>query len=64
MGGEKSLAFCSGPQDVNGDGLLDLVCHFDTPSTQFQPGDTKGILEGKILGGNLIMGTESVVVVR
>ena len=64
MGGERSLAFCSGPQDVNGDGLLDLVCHFDTPSTQFQAGDTKGILEGKVLGGNSIMGTESVVVVH
>src|SRR6185295_12864210 len=63
-GSEKSLAFCSGPQDVNGDGLLDLVCHFNTPLTQFQGGDTKGILKGKILGGNTMMGTDSVVVVH
>lgn len=63
-GGERSLAFCSGPQDVNGDGLLDLVCHFNTPSTQFQMGDTKGILKGKILGGNTIMGSDSVVIVH
>ena len=29
-GDEKSLAFCDpGGQDVNGDGLPDLVCHFD-----------------------------------
>ncbi len=63
-GSEKSLAFCSGPQDVNGDGLLDLVCHFNTPLTQFQAGDTKGILKGKILGGNTIMGTDAVVIVH
>jgi len=63
-GSEKSLAFCSGPQDVNGDGLLDLVCHFDTPSTRFQAGDTKGNLKGKTLGGNTITGTDSVVIVH
>jgi hypothetical protein len=63
-GSEKSLAFCSGPQDVDGDGLLDLVCHFDTPSTRFQPGDTKGNLEGKTMGGNAIMGIDSVVIVH
>jgi hypothetical protein len=63
-GSEKSLAFCSGPQDVNGDGLLDLMCHFNTPLTQFQAGDTKGILKGKILGGNTLMGTDAVVIVH
>ena len=34
-------------QIVNGDGLLDLVCHFQTRSTGFQSGDTLGILIGK-----------------
>ena len=63
-GSEKSLAFCSGPQDVNGDGLLDLVCHFDTQSTRFQMGDTKGILGGKILGGNTITGSDAVLIVH
>jgi hypothetical protein len=63
-GSEKSLAFCSGPQDVNGDGLLDLVCHFNTPLTQFQAGDTKGVLKGKILSGNTIMGSDAVVVLH
>ena len=63
-GSEKSLAFCSGPQDVNGDGLLDLVCHFDTPLTRFQAGDTTGILEGKILGGKTMMGTDSVMILH
>lgn len=63
-GSEKSLTFCSGPQDVNGDGLLDLVCHFDTPLTRFQAGDTKGVLEGKVLGGNTIMGNDAVLIVH
>jgi hypothetical protein len=63
-GNEKSLAFCSGPQDVDGDGLLDLVCHFNTPLTQFQAGDTKGVLGGKIVGGNTITGADAVVIVH
>lgn len=63
-GSEKSLAFCSGPQDVNGDGLWDLVCHFDTPMTGFQAGNTVGVLHGKTVDGNAIMGTDSVLIVH
>jgi hypothetical protein len=63
-GSEKSLAFCSGPQDVNGDGLLDLVCHFDTLMTGFQTGNTVGVLHGKIADGNTIVGTDSVLIVH
>ena len=63
-GSEKSLAFCSGPQDVNGDGLLDLVCYFDTSLTRFQGGDSKGVLGGKILGGSSILGTNAVVILH
>ena len=44
-GDEDSLDFCSGAEDVNGDGLLDLVCHFTTELTGFQRGDTQGILK-------------------
>jgi hypothetical protein len=44
-GDEESLNFCSGAEDVNGDGLLDLVCHFTTELTGFRPGDTQGILK-------------------
>jgi hypothetical protein len=63
-GSEKSLAFCSGPQDVNGDGLPDLVCYFDTSLTRFQGGDSKGVLGGKILGGSSILGSNAVVIVH
>ena len=63
-GNEHSLAFCnSGGEDVNGDGLPDLVCHFDTQSTGFEPGDTLGILMGKTVQGAVIVGQEAVVTV-
>jgi hypothetical protein len=63
-GTEPSLAFCdSAGEDVNGDGLRDLVCHFDTQKTQFQKGDTRGILEGQTTGGQLVGGADSVVIV-
>jgi hypothetical protein len=46
-GDENSLAFCSGTEDVNGDGIPDLVCHFDTRSTGLKPGDTNVYLKAR-----------------
>ena len=51
------------PEDVNGDGLLDLVLHFSTPATGIQCGDTVGTLVGLTLGGDAIVGTDSIVTV-
>ncbi len=48
-GTETSLAFAK-PEDVNGDGLLDLICHFFTQETKFECDDVEGILRG-ILNG-------------
>jgi hypothetical protein len=63
-GTEPSLAFCnSGGEDVNGDGLPDLVCHFYTQKAEFQNGDTKGILKGLTVGGQLIRGVDAVRIV-
>ncbi len=60
-GSETSLVFCSpGPEDVNGDALADLICHFDNQRTGFVAGDTVGILRGHLLDGTLIEGTDSV----
>ena len=48
-GDENSLISCAKrSKDVNGDGLLDLVCTFSVKSTGFQCGDTEGILKGKV----------------
>ena len=63
-GDESSLAFCnSNGEDVNRDGLLDLVCHFDTQAAAFRPGDTQGILKGQTVEGTAVMGTDSVLIV-
>lgn len=63
-GDEHSLAFCNtGGEDVNGDGLPDLVCHFETQSTEFNPGDARGILKGKTFLGAAILGQEAIVTV-
>ena len=62
-GTETSFAFCSGPEDLNGDGLLDMACHFNTESTGFLLGDTQGVLEGRTLLGGAIKGADSVRIV-
>jgi hypothetical protein len=63
-GDEASLAFCnSGGEDVNGDGLPDLICHFKTNLTDFQSDDTLGILKGKTVQGSPIEGQEAIVLV-
>lgn len=54
-GNEMSL-LRSSLEDVNGDGHLDIVCHFDTQRTGFQPGDTLGVLKGRTLDGIQIRG--------
>jgi hypothetical protein len=37
-----------GGEDVNNDGRLDLVCHFDTQAANFDPSDEEGIVTGTI----------------
>ncbi len=61
-GSEHSLASCH-PEDVNGDGLVDLVCQFYTSKAAFQASDTQGILEGKTFAGSPVFGTDSISIV-
>jgi hypothetical protein len=60
-GYEASLAFCSGAEDVNGDGRLDLVCHFTTQLTGFQAGDKEGKLRGTTVSQVPIQGSDVIV---
>lgn len=63
-GDEPSLAFCAAsPEDVNSDGLLDQVCHFQTQLTGFQVGDTEGILKGQTVDGVPMEGRDAVRIV-
>ncbi|MBI2866870.1 MAG: hypothetical protein HYX97_00875 [Chloroflexi bacterium] len=51
-------------EDVNGDGLLDLVVHVETESLQLSEGDTKAILQGQTFSGTPVMGADSVRIVK
>ena len=63
-GGEESLSFCNhSPEDVNGDGYDDLVCHFYTQMTGFDCEDREGIVRGLTIDGIPIGGRDSVKIV-
>lgn len=56
-GNENSSSHCGrNGEDVNGDGRLDLVCHFDNQQAGFAVGDLEGILRGKMKWGSRIEG--------
>jgi 6-phosphogluconolactonase (cycloisomerase 2 family) len=64
-GTENSLAFCnSNGADLNGDGLPDLLCHFNTASSGFQIDDTQATLTGTTLTGTPISGTATITVIH
>lgn len=64
-GDEASLAFCTNSsEDVNDDGLVDVVCHFYNQATGFQRGDTEGVLKGVTQGGRPFEGLDSVRIVK
>jgi len=50
-------------QDVNNDGLLDLVVHVTTEALALSETDTSAALEGLTFGGKAITGTDSVRIV-
>lgn len=63
-GDEPSLAFCSpSPEDVNDDGLCDLVCHFYTQEARFESGDEKAFLKGYTNDEEFFWGTDTVNIV-
>jgi hypothetical protein len=64
-GVENSLAFCnSDGEDVNNDGLPDLVCHFETGSTKFSTDSRRGVLRGYSINGAYMYGFDTVNVLR
>ena len=52
------------PEDVNGDGLLDLLLHFETQDLQLQPGDTQACLSGKTWSGQAFTGCDTVRIIE
>jgi hypothetical protein len=64
-GRERSLAFCNpNGEDVNGDGRLDLVCHFNTGDTGLKRGDRQAVLRGRTVQNGLIEGSAEVLIVN
>jgi len=63
-GNEKSLLRCSKEgSDLNGDGIPDLVCHFDNQSADFEHTDIVGILKGNTADGRRFEGSGKLKVV-
>jgi len=51
-------------QDVNGDGFIDLVVHFDQTSTGLKTADTQACLSGETLDAIPIKGCDSITVIK
>lgn len=51
-------------EDVNHDGLLDLVLHFPTQQTGIQCGETEAVLTGQTFGGEAIEGSDAINIVK
>lgn len=51
-------------EDVNGDGRLDLVCHFETQATNFDASSEVGTLTGKTTEGMAFQGTGNLKVLH
>lgn len=50
-------------EDVNGDSFTDIIAHVITKDLQLTPSDTKANLEGKLIDGTIIKGSDSVRIV-
>ena len=62
MVGKKNKLRCH-TDDVNYDGLQDLVCNFLIEQVLIQPGDSTAVLEGETFDGTPIRGEDSVKIV-
>jgi len=59
----KSDKYSCSVQDVNGDGLNDLVCQVSTAQFLIQPGQSNAVLQAKTLSGQPIQGQEAITIV-
>ena len=62
--GTEASPVHSSLQDVNGDGLLDMVLQFKTQSTGFQLGDSQATLMGRTFDGTPFRGSSAIQVIR
>ncbi|NIO21807.1 MAG: hypothetical protein GTN76_14030 [Candidatus Aenigmarchaeota archaeon] len=50
--------------DVNGDGLTDIIVHVDTAALELSSGDAEATLEGETFDGVRIRGVDTVRIVQ
>ena len=62
--GASALAIGGTPEDVNGDGLLDVVLHFKTQDLGLMSSATEACLAGKTISGQEFEGCDSVRIVK
>ena len=60
FGPDEAQAVHSALEDVDGDGDIDMILHFDTLATGIATGDTQAELVGETFGGIAIHGIDSV----
>ena len=60
----KGKGYQSNVEDVNGDGLMDLVVHIETTALDPTLFSEKAVLEGMTFGGMMIRGSDFVTVVQ
>ena len=62
---KKNGTYQCAPEDVNGDGYDDLVCHFqDDPETWEVIDDDMAELTGTLLDGTPLKGAEAICIVK
>jgi hypothetical protein len=63
-GNERSLAFCNSTEaDFNGDGLPDVMCHFNIQASGLHKGDTEGVLKAKTVDNRDIEAVDAIHIV-
>jgi hypothetical protein len=60
----KSDKYSCSAEDVNADGLNDLVCQVSTAQFLIQPGQSTAVLHAKTISGQEIQGQETITIVR
>jgi hypothetical protein len=59
----KGDRYSCGREDVNGDGLIDLVCHVTTAQFFIEVGQSVAVLEAQTFSGRSIRGEDSIQIV-
>lgn len=60
----RGSKFACSKEDVNGDGLVDLICHVETAQFMIEPGSTSALMTGTTFDGRQIRGEDSIQIVQ